>query len=46
MKTYQDLLEVVNNEDLLKSFIISAINEHKGSEDYHWAKIGEDYDNP
>jgi len=44
MKTYQDLLEVVNNETLLKQFIISAINDHKGSEQYRWAQIGEDYD--
>lgn len=44
MKTYQDLLEVVDNEELLKEFIISAINDHKSSEQYKWAKIGEDYD--
>ena len=44
MKTYQDLLEVVDNETLLKDFIISAINDHKGSEQYRWAKIGEEYD--
>lgn len=44
MKTYQDLLEVVDNEELLKEFIISAINDHKGSEQYKWAQIGEDYD--
>ena len=44
MKTYQDLLEVVDNETLLKEFIISAINAHKGSEQYKWAKMGEEYD--
>lgn len=44
MKTYQDLLEVVDNEELLKEFIISAINDHKSGEQYKWAKIGEDYD--
>ena len=44
MKTYQDLLEVVDNEELLKEFIISAINDHKSSEQYKWAKTGEDYD--
>lgn len=44
MKTYQDLLKVVENETLLKQFIISAINDHKGSEQYRWAQIGEDYD--
>ena len=44
MKTYQDLLEVVDNENLLKEFIISAINAHKGSGQYKWAKTGEEYD--
>lgn len=44
MKTYQDLLEVISNEDLLKDFIISAINDHKGSDTYHWAQIADDYD--
>lgn len=44
MKTYQDLLQVVENEALLKEFIISAINDHKSSEDYKWAQIGEAYD--
>lgn len=44
MKTYQDLLEVVDNEELLEEFIISAINDHKSGEQYKWAKIGEDYD--
>lgn len=44
MKTYQDLLEVVDNETLLKDFIMTAINAHKGSEQYRWAKIGEEYD--
>ena len=44
MKTYQDLLEVVNNEDELKAFLIAAINDHKGSEQYKWAKIGSEYD--
>jgi hypothetical protein len=44
MKTYQDLLKVVNDETLLKQFIIAAISEHKGSEPYKWAIIGENYD--
>lgn len=44
MKTYQDLLEVVDNEDKLKDFLIKAINDHKGSERYKWAKIGAEYD--
>lgn len=44
MKTYQDLLEVVENEEQLKQFIMLAINDHKGSEQYRWAKIGSEYD--
>lgn len=44
MKTYQDLLEVVDNEDKLKDFLIKAINDHKGSERYKWARIGAEYD--
>lgn len=44
MKTYQDLLEVVNDEAQLKDFIIAAINEHKSSEDYRLAKTGVAYD--
>ena len=44
MKTYQDLLDVVNNEDQLKEFIIAAVNDHKSSERYKWAQIGDDYD--
>ena len=44
MKTYQDLLEVIENEEQLKQFIMLAINDHKGSEQYRWAKIGSEYD--
>lgn len=45
MKTYQDLLEVLNkDESQLKDFIISAINEHKSSDAYVMAKMGDDYD--
>lgn len=44
MKTYQDLLEVIDNEDDLAQFIISAINDHKSSEAYKWAEIGAAYD--
>lgn len=43
MKTYQDLLEVVNDGVKLKEFIIAAINDHKSSERYKWAKEGEAY---
>ena len=44
MKTYQDLLTVVDNDALLKEFIVSAINDHKGSDQYRWAQIGDAYD--
>lgn len=43
MKTYQDLQEVVNDEGQLKVFITLAINDHKASEQYRWAKIGDAY---
>lgn len=43
IKTYQDLLEVVNDEQRLKAFIVSAINDHKASEQYMWAKTGDAY---
>lgn len=35
---------MVGNDSQLKEFLISAINDHKGSEAYRWAKIGEAYD--
>lgn len=45
MRTYQDLLEVLGKDETqLKDFIIAAINEHKSSDAYALAKIGEDYD--
>lgn len=44
MKTYQDLLEVIENDDELKDFIEKAINDYKSDPLYHWAKIGDDYD--
>lgn len=44
MKTYQDLQEVVNDESRLVEFILSAINDHKSSERYYWAKQGVLYD--
>lgn len=44
MKTYQDLLNVINDEKELKAFLISAINDHKASDLYRWAQIGEAYD--
>lgn len=45
MKTYQDLLKVVEDEKLLKSFLISAIKEYESSEIYINADISEDYYN-
>lgn len=44
MKTYQDLLGVSGSEDKTKQFLIAAINDHKSSEAYRWAKEGEAYD--
>lgn len=44
IKTYQDLQEVINDEQQLKDFLIQAINDHKASQAYYWAKIGKDYD--
>jgi len=44
MKTYQDLLELGEDESDIKEFLIAAINDHKSSELYRWAKEGEAYD--
>ena len=44
MKTYQDLLEVVDNEDRLKEFLYAAISDYKTSDQYKAAKLGEEYD--
>lgn len=43
MKTYEDLLEIKDNEKELKLFLKAAINEHKNSEAYKTAKIAYDY---
>lgn len=44
MKTYQDWLEVAEkSEDVRMEFILSVINDHKSSDLYLRAKIGEDY---
>ena len=46
MKTYQDWLQVADkSEDERMTFILGAINEHKTSDDYINAGIGEDYFN-
>lgn len=44
MKTYQDLLEVVNDEKKLKAFLITTISQYKASKDYINASIAENYD--
>ena len=45
IKTYQDLLEVGQNEKERMNFVLSAIQEHKQSEDYKFAESAEDYYN-
>jgi len=42
MKTYQDLQEITNEEDLLE-FLQAAISEYKSSDMYRSALIGDDY---
>lgn len=44
IKTYQDLLEVGQDEAKIKEFLIAAINDHKSSDAYRWASEGEAYD--
>ena len=44
MKTYQDLLEVVNDEGKKKDFLMAAINQYKSSPEYKLAETGEAYD--
>lgn len=44
MKTYQDLLEVVNDEKKLKAFLITTISQYKASDDYINARIADNYD--
>ena len=43
MQTYQDLVEVVNNEKQLKEFIVAAIDDYKSGDIYRWAVEGEAY---
>ena len=43
IKTYQDLLEVGENEKDRMNFVLSAISEHKKSEQYNIAKDAEMY---
>lgn len=44
MKTFQDLQDVVKNQEQLLQFLKAAIADHQGSEAYRWAKIAENYD--
>jgi SPP1 family phage portal protein len=44
MLTYQDLIEVGNNEANRQDFVLRVINEHKASQLYKEACIAEDYD--
>ena len=44
MKTYQDLLKVVGNQDELKDFLITVINQYKGDDAYQSALVGDAYD--
>lgn len=44
MKTYQDLLAVGQGEKERMDFVLSVINEHKGSDLYQIAKTAEEYD--
>lgn len=43
MKTYQDLLNVKSDNEL-RDFLISAMNEYKGTDIYINARTGENYD--
>jgi hypothetical protein len=43
IKTYQDLLEIGENEKARMAFVLSAINEHKQSEQYRVARDAELY---
>lgn len=43
MKTYQDLIEVGENEKDRMAFVIAAVNDHKGSELYKTARDAEAY---
>lgn len=43
MKTYEDLLEVIDNEKELQDFVLAVINDHKQGILYTEAKIAYDY---
>ena len=44
MKTYQDLLKVIETDDARMKFVREVITEHKNSDLYRNAVIAEDYD--
>lgn len=44
MKTYQDLIELNQDEAKVKEFILAAIKEHQASTEYKLAARGEAYD--
>lgn len=44
MKTYQDLIAVGQDEKARMDFVLSTINQHKGSNLYRTAVIADDYD--
>lgn len=44
MKTYQDLLELGNNEDQKMEFIRALIGEHQSSDLYRTAMLADEYD--
>ena len=43
MKTYQDLLKVVDKPQELLNFLITVINDYKSGDVYHWAVEGDNY---
>ena len=43
MKTYQDWLNVADSDQDRMDFVYSAIQEHRGSQEYQDALLGEDY---
>lgn len=43
MKTYEDLLQVIDNEKKLQQFVYAVINDHKSSTMYQEAKIAYEY---
>ena len=43
MKTYEDLLEVIEREKELQDFVLGIINEHKQSDLYREAQVAYEY---